>query len=355
MTQSVPAATSAVPEPAFARARMKPSPYSVVHRDGTARLLRFTPRAGAGAPTGVPVLLVPSLINRWYVLDLRDGSSLVQALVDAGFDTWCLDWGAAEDEDRYLTWRNVLERLHRAARRVSRDTGHARIGTLGYCMGATLTTIFAALHPERTAAVVNLAGPIDFSHAGLLGTLTDAGHFDVDAISDAGNVHPLQMQSGFTAMRPSSQISKWIALVDRASDPDFLKAFQALETWANDNIAFPAEAYRTYIDELYQRNLLVQGQMYVGGERVDLGKIVCPVLVVVTQRDTICPPPAATALIDLVGSTDTEVVRVPGGHVGGVVGSRAPKVTYPAISRWFAQKLRASGSGGIAGTATGGE
>lgn len=323
----------------FPRANMMPSESSVVHRDGTARLLRFTPEGGA-APAGVPILLIPSLINRWYVLDLREGSSLVQAMVAAGFDTWCLDWGAAEDEDRYLTWKDVLDRLHRAVRRVCRETGHPRIGLLGYCMGATLTTIFSALHPERAAAVVNLAGPIDFSEAGLLGKLTDAGHFDVDAIADAGNVHPLQMQSGFVAMRPSSQFTKWLALLDRGSDPEFVKAFDALETWANDNIAFPAEAYRTYIDELYQRNLLIQGKMYVGGKHVDLGSIDCPVLVVVTERDTICPPPAATALIDAVGSDDTEVVRVPGGHVGGVVGSRAPKVTYPAITRWFGQKLR---------------
>ncbi len=322
----------------FPRARMKPSPYSVVQRDGTARLLRFTP--ATGEPAGVPILLIPSLINRWYVLDLRDGSSLVQALVAAGFDTWCLDWGAAEDEDRYLTWQHVLERLHRATRRVCRETGHPSIGMLGYCMGATLTTIFSAMHPERVAALVNLAGPIDFAHAGLLGKLTDAAHFDVNAISDAGNVHPRQMQSGFTSMRPTSQIAKWVALVDRGTDPDFLKAYDALETWANDNIAFPAEAYRTYIDELYQRNLLVKGEMRVGGKRVDLGAIECPVLVVVTERDTICPPPAATALIDHCGSKDTEVVRVPGGHVGGVVGSRAPKITYPAISGWFAERLR---------------
>jgi polyhydroxyalkanoate synthase subunit PhaC len=336
--------TRATPTPAFPFGPpntdfMRPSPYSVVHRDGTARLLRFRP--ASGEPSGVPILLIPSLINRWYVLDLRDGSSLVQALVAAGFDTWCLDWGAAEDEDRYLTWVDVLDRLHRAVRRVCRNTGHAKIGMLGYCMGATLTTIFTALHPDRAAAVVNLAGPIDFSEAGILGKLTEAAHFDVDAISDAGNVHPRQMQSGFTSMRPTSQIGKWIALMDRGQDPEFVRAFTALETWAGDNIAFPAEAYRTYIDELYQRNLLIQGEMFVGGRRVDLGAIDCPVLVVVTERDTICPPPAALALIDACGSQDTHVVRVPGGHVGGVVGSRAPKVTYPAISDWFAQKLRA--------------
>ena len=63
-------------------------------------------------------LLIPSLINRWYVLDLRPGASLVEALVGAGFDVWCLDWGIPEAEDRYLDWEAVLARLGRAVRRV---------------------------------------------------------------------------------------------------------------------------------------------------------------------------------------------------------------------------------------------
>ena len=57
------------------------------------------------------MLLVPSLINRWYVLDLRPGARLAGALVDAGHDVFCLDWGVPEDEDRYLEWDDVVARL----------------------------------------------------------------------------------------------------------------------------------------------------------------------------------------------------------------------------------------------------
>jgi polyhydroxyalkanoate synthase len=65
---------------------------------------------------------VLSLINRWYVLDLRPGATLVEALVGAGHDVWLLGWGTPEAADRYLDWDAVLQRLGRAARRVQRET-----------------------------------------------------------------------------------------------------------------------------------------------------------------------------------------------------------------------------------------
>ena len=111
------------------------------------------------------------------------------------------------------------------------------------------------------------------------------------------------------------------------------------EAWATDNIAFPGDAYRTYIGELYQANGLVEGTHHVRGRRVDLGAITCPTLAIVADRDAICPPAAAIALTERVGSKDTAVLRVPGGHVGAVVGGRAAREMYPALSLWLGAKL----------------
>jgi hypothetical protein len=114
---------------------LMPTPRDVIAREGTASLYRFV---GAGPRRGKPILLVPSLINQWYVLDLRRGASLVAALVEAGLDVWCLDWGAPEDEDRYRTWDETLARLDRMVRRTLRVAGATQLGLLGYCMGGTL-------------------------------------------------------------------------------------------------------------------------------------------------------------------------------------------------------------------------
>lgn len=316
---------------------LAPTGRATVAADGTAKLYRFH---GSAAPGGRPLLLVPSLINKWFVLDLRRGASLVEALVDAGYDVFCLDWGVPEAEDRYLSWDDVLARLHRMVRRVLRTTGQDQLALLGYCMGGTLSAIYTALHPERVCALVNLAGPIDFEHAGMLGDMVDRDHFDANVIADAGNVNPVQMQGGFLAMQPTQNHKKAIGLVDAVATGSDLEGFQALEAWASDNIPFPGEAYRTYIGELYQGNRLVGGTHHALGRRVDLGTIHCPLLVIVADRDTICPPKAATALCDRAGSTDTKVLTVPGGHVGAVVGGRAKKLMYPQTIDWLRPHLQ---------------
>jgi polyhydroxyalkanoate synthase subunit PhaC len=225
------------------------------------------------------------------------------------------------------------------ARRVRRESGADRIGLLGYCIGGTLAAIHAALEPDSLAALVNLAGPIDFSEGGALSHMTQRRWFDPEAIAAAGNMPATLMQSGFVALRPTSQLSKWVSLLDRLHDPDKLEAFTALESWASDNIPFPAAAYATYVRELYQENALVRGEHRALGRRVDLGAIRCPLLTVVTDRDVICPAPAARALADRASSTDTTLLEIPGGHVGAVVGAQALRLLYPRLASWLQERL----------------
>jgi polyhydroxyalkanoate synthase subunit PhaC len=320
---------------------LAPTAKDVLHREGTARLYRFrrpagadTGPAGPGAQPRTPVVLIPSLINRWYVLDLRAGSSLVEALVGAGLDVWALDWGVPEDEDRYLTWDDVMARLRRALHVVRRSTGSPQSALLGYCMGGTLAGIHTALYPGEVAALINLAGPFDFSHAGMLGAMVDARYFDAGAIAAAGNIGAHQMQAGFTALRPTAPLAKWLNIAERAGDPAARESFAALEAWASDNIPFPGAAYETYIKELYQSNALIAGRHHVAGKRVDLGAIRCPVLTLAAERDAICPLPAARGLNDHTGGAQ-EILVVPGGHVGAVVGTRARKELYPHVASWL--------------------
>lgn len=323
-----------------------PTPRDTILEDGTASLYRFRAEGSTGS-TGMralPVLLVPSMINRWYVMDLRPGVSLAGALVEQGLDTWLLDWGTPNDEDRYRTWADGVDRIARMVRRTKRETGADQVVLLGYCMGATISAAYASLHSDELAGFINLAGPIDFSHAGLLGDLVDRAHFDPDALTAAGNLPASMMQSGFVALRPTTQISKWVALADRFTSPDFREAFGALEKWAGDNIPFPGQSYVTYIRELYQENRLIEGGHHVRGREVDLANIRCPLLTITASRDNICPPAAANALNERVGSEDVETIEVPGGHVGMVVGSKAPKKLYPAIAEWIHQRNRPSDS-----------
>jgi poly[(R)-3-hydroxyalkanoate] polymerase subunit PhaC len=315
------------------------TPADAVHRENKWRLLRY--RKPPGAPKfATPIVMVPSLINRHYVLDLLPGKSFVEYLAHRGHDVFMIDWGTPGDEDRYLDFDTVCDTyIGHALHVATRDTGTPRAHLFGYCLGGTLTAIHAAARPERVATLMALAAPIAFSDGGLLSTWTRTRAFDVDALVDGfGNVPWQLMQTSFHLLRPTLALSKSVHLLDRAWDDQFLDGFLALEKWGSDNVSFPGECYRRYIKELYRDDALVKGTLTLSGRPARLESIRCPTLAVTFEHDNIVPGPSAAALVDHVGSADKQRLHLPGGHVGAVVSRKASEGLWPTLSKWWAER-----------------
>jgi polyhydroxyalkanoate synthase len=311
------------------------TPHDVVWTENKWRLLRFAP---AERRFATPVFLVPSLINRWYVLDLGPGRSLIEWLVARGHEVYCIDWGTPGAEDRYLTWDDIGGRyLGRAVRRAARATGRTHV--LGYCLGGTLATAYTAAFPDAVASLTALAAPIDFAHAGMMATWTRTPTFDVNALFDAfGNVPWPLLAASFRMLRPTQQAQKLVSLLDRAWDDEFLDGFLATERWGNDNVSFPGACYVRYIEELYRGNRLVSGGFTVCGRPASLPSIRCPVLAVAFTDDHIVPVPSAQPLIDRVSSRDKQLLVDRGGHVGAVVSRKAAERLWPALHTFWSQR-----------------
>ncbi|MBX3268682.1 MAG: alpha/beta fold hydrolase [Sandaracinaceae bacterium] len=313
------------------------TPADVVHRENKWRLLRYRSER---VRYRTPILLVPSLINRHYVLDLLPGKSFAEHLVAQGFDVFCIDWGTPADEDRYLTFDDVCGRtLARAVRAASRHGARGTCHVLGYCMGGTLAAIHAARFPDRLASLLVLAAPVEFDDEGLLSAWTRSDGFDVDALVDGlGNVPWPLLQASFHMLRPTLNLAKAVTLADRAWDDRFLDGFFALETWGNDNVDFPGECYRTWIRDVYRANALVRGELSLMGRRVRLSDVTCPLLAVTFEHDNIVPHRSASALVERAGSADKQHLHLPGGHVGAVVSSGAKAHLWPTLTAWWAAR-----------------
>ncbi|MBX3129705.1 MAG: alpha/beta fold hydrolase [Polyangiaceae bacterium] len=312
------------------------TPADVVHRENKWRLLRYRPRpSGVSHPT--PLLLVPSLINRHYVLDLMPGKSLAEWLVAQGFDVFIIDWGTPEDEDRFVTFDDVCDRtLGRALRVACRLAGSERAHVLGYCLGGTLAAIYSAARPERVASLLALAAPVGFHDDGMLSAWTRSKSFDVGAVVAAtGNVPWQLMQSAFHMLRPTLTLSKAVSVLDRAWDDEFMNGFLALETWGNDNVSFPGECYRRYIEELWRNDALLAGTFTLSGTPVHLEDIRCPVLAVTFEHDNIVPWKSAAALLSRVSSEVKQHIHLPGGHVGAVISKKAAATLWPQLAEFW--------------------
>lgn len=322
------------------------TPAEVIYRENKLRVLYYLPQAERRYP--VPLLMVPALINRYYVLDLKPGRSLVEHLVQRGFDVYVLDWGIPGDEDRSLTFdRHVSGYLRHAVQEVLKHAGRPRLSLLGYCMGGTMTVCYTALYGETVANLVTLNAPVNFHDDGLLSLWTRPEYLNVDALLEAyGNVPPWLMQSAFLLLKPTSQLNQAVALYENLDNEQFVDNFVAMNTWINDNVPFPGEAFRKYIKELYQQNKLIRGEFTIDGRAVDISRITCPVLTVAAQADHIVPHRSATVLHDLVGSTDKELLSLKGGHIGVVAGSSASRTLWPRLAAWLAARSGAGAPGG---------
>jgi polyhydroxyalkanoate synthase len=312
------------------------TPADVVLTRNKMRLLRYRPTTEVTHP--IPLLFVPSVINRHYILDLQEGKSLVAYLVDHGFDVFIIDWGKPSGEDRYVTYDDIIELyLGAAIRRMRRITGAPKVHLIGHCLGGMLTLTYASLHQEHAATLMNITTPVDLRHGGILRAWTE--FMDVDLLVDTlGNVPWPLLQASFHMLKPMMLLQKAAWIYEKLWDDHTVDSFLALETWSNDNVSIAGEFYRTYIKELYQNNALFEGELRVRGKRVDLSTISVPVMNVAAQGDHIAPEESIVALSELVPQTQN--VLVAGGHIGGVISRRASRVLWPQLVTFFNESMQ---------------
>jgi polyhydroxyalkanoate synthase len=324
-----------------AQADTAQTPKEVIWTKNKAKLYHYP---SAQRRFAVPILMVYALINRAYVLDLMPGTSLIEYLVNQGFDVYLLDWGTPGDEDRNLTFENyVLDYLPQAAKRVMRHANTQEFTLLGYCMGGTMSLMYAALFPEHLRNLILLTAPSDFSseHLGLYGVYTSARYFDPDVLVDAfgGNIPGGVIDHGNRLVKPvTNYVGSYVTMWDRVLNEKPMALWMAMSKWVNDGVDFPAATFRQWIKEFYQENKLIKGEVVLRGRRVDLSRITCPVLNIAGTQDHICTIPMAEATTRLVSSQDKEFFTMNAGHVGLLTSPDTKRILWPKLREWLAAR-----------------
>jgi polyhydroxyalkanoate synthase subunit PhaC len=110
-------------------------------------------------------------------------------------------------------------------------------------------------------------------------------------------------------------IDRYVGLVENMDSKSFVENFIRMETWIFDSPDVPGETLRQFIKDLYQKNLLINNELEIGGTRVDLRHITMPLLNFYGQFDHLVPPGACNLLTSKVASADTEDVCLDSGHI----------------------------------------
>jgi polyhydroxyalkanoate synthase len=318
------------------------TPKEVIWTKNKAKLYRYQPTKPK--TNKIPLLIIYALINKPYVLDLTPGSSLIEYLTDQGHDVYLLDWGTPGYEDRHMKFDDyVLDYIPRAVKKVLRTSEAEEISLLGYCMGGTMTSIFAALHPELPIRnLIFLTSPFDFSDTGLFTNWLDERYFNLDKMVDTlGIIPPEMIDLGNKLLKPLVNfVGPYVNLADRYENEQFIKSWSLMQKWVNDGIPFPGEAFRQWIGEFYQKNKLINDELYIRGRQVLLSNIKANILNIAAQRDHIAAPNQVKPLLDKVSSRDKTFEVMPTGHVSVIVGGTAVKKTYPLIANWLSERSK---------------
>ena len=303
----------------------------VLWQAGATRVLAF-----GGPAAGAPVLLVPSLINRAYILDLTARRSFARYLRERGLRPYLLDWGAPGAEERDFGLDDyIVGRLGPALEAVRRDAGRP-LALAGYCMGGTMVLPLAAR--AEVAALVLLATPWDFCADGGQARLV-AAHTPVltALIQGLGQLPADALQAMFAALDPLLAARKFTAFGALPPASAAARNFVALEDWLNDAVPLTGPVARACLEDWYGANAPARGGWRVGGAAVRPERIRCPALNVVPARDRIVPPASAAALSAVLGQVETW--RPPLGHIGMMASPRAKRLLWRRLADWIARTV----------------
>jgi polyhydroxyalkanoate synthase len=146
---------------------------------------------------------------------------------------------------------------------------------------------------------------------------------------------------GARALKPvENYVSSYVKLFDSIDNPEAVESWHAMNTWVTDLVPMTGGAFRQLIDDLYRNNRLMKGELMLRGERVDVGRIRASFLNVIATADHITPPCQSGSIMDKVASTDKEVLRIRGGHIGIMAGNDARKQTWPQIDNWLSARSK---------------
>jgi polyhydroxyalkanoate synthase len=308
------------------------SPGKVVFRNDLMELIQYAP--STAEVHEIPLLFSPPWINKYYIMDLAPGRSLVQWAVDHGHTVFMISYRNPDEGMRNVKMDDYLISGPIAALDVVRDiTGAEKVNLLGLCLGGTLTMATLAYLDAVGLDLINSATflntLIDFSEPGLLGIFTDEASIRrlERTMKRTGFLPKEEMQRSFNLLRTNDLI--WNYAVSSWLMGEEPPAFDLL-SWNNDSTRMPAEMHSFYLRSCYLGNELARGVMELAGQRLDLEKVDQDLYFLSAEQDHIAPWRSSYTGALLPGG-NVRFVLSNSGHIAGIVNPPSPKSIHHVL------------------------
>ena len=308
---------------------MAATPGSVVYRSELIELIQYEPQGKQ--VHSVPLLFCPPWINKYYIMDLAPGKSLIEWAVQHGHKCFAISYRNPDASMRDLGFEDYLKQGPLDALRVVREiTGADEVNTVSVCLGGTLGAIAlahnASLGDSSIKSATFLNTHTDFSTKGQLGVFTDEATIAglERKMAKRGYLDSNQMAHTFDALRANDLVFAYVAnnwLLGKQPP-----AFDLL-VWNKDSTRMPAKMHSEYLRSCYLNNEFAQGEFMVDGQKVDPGKVEVDTYVLSAVDDHIVPWTSGYKTTQLLGGRNRFVLST-SGHIAGIVNPPSPKAKH---------------------------
>ncbi len=296
------------------------TPGAVVFRTPVVELIQYRPQTDVVREE--PLLLVPPMINKYYVADLAPGRSMVEHYVQHGQQVFAMSWRNPGRQHASWGLDDYAQAVLDCLGAVEQITGTSRTHLLGLCAGG-ITSSVALAHLAATGGLSRIAGltlgvtVLDQRRAGTLGSFVDK-EMAAQAIAESGRKGYLDGQAlagVFAWLRPNDLVwNYWVNNYLLGRRPP---AFDVL-FWNADTTRMPAGLHRDFLGMSIENALVTPGKVRVLGTPVDLTKVDCDSYVVAGVADHICPWQNCYRSTELLGGTSRFVLST-SGHIAALV------------------------------------
>jgi polyhydroxyalkanoate synthase len=313
------------------------TPGKVIFRNRLVELIHYTPTTEKVRAT--PIVIITPWINKFYILDLTPKKSMVKYLTDQGFSVFITSWknpGPELSDIRFDDY--LLEGVNESINMVTEFCKVPKVHLVGYCIGGTLVSTYMAWANKHFAA-----DKVPVAHWTLFTTLTDFSQpGDIDVFIDEACINALdenmakkgyldgsEMATSFRLLRANSLV--WHYWVHSYLLGETLPAFDVL-FWNVDTTRMPQAMHSYYLHQMYlQNNLIKHDKLSIGGEPIDLDRIVQPLYAVTAEDDHIAPWRQCYRIHKYVNAkAPVRFVLSSSGHILGIVNppTNPPKRSY---------------------------
>ncbi|MBY5937486.1 alpha/beta fold hydrolase [Marinobacter nauticus] len=340
------------------------TPFETLHSNGLVSLRYYPPLEedfieldGMVIPVErkthrTPIVIIPPLAVNMLIYDLFPQRSLVRFLRARGFEVYLIDWGMpGREHTHYNMHTYVAEFLPEYLNRVREHSGEQELSLHGWSMGGMFTLFYSALSKDqhiRNAIVLGL--PIDSHASGLIGWMYQriADVAELVRKRTGFRLHDMKPHwfhtpgwantIGFKLTNPVGSVMGYWELIVRLGDREFVTNHATTSAFLDRMVAYPGGVIQDTVVRVWIDNQLAKGQIQIGDDFARLENVNANLLAIAGQEDTLATPGAAKRVMDHVSSTDKTFRVAPGGHMGILAGSKAPRASWLELADWLAAR-----------------